>query len=409
MRNKFKFVAMFLALSTIFSALAFNSVYADVSHYENLIDKADIEDADDSFCNPKCGTFLGIDSEKAHSGSKSVKTKVTSTWAHLVQIKTLDNLMPGKKYIVSFWYYTDAAFNGGAQMTYVMNCNNSEGTAGAVEDYKSRQAIVVGEWTKFQFVFEAQENTARLNYIYPAVVGGSGYGNESFMWFDDFNLRMIPDAKTNCKSSEVVSSRPDSTEVKYVFDAEPDIHSAYEAVRLNGELLDRNDISISVNKNDAEYEMCVNILKELSPLAEYDIELQSLTDVYGMNVETSNLLKISLVTLPTVGVDAYYCKTDDQTSGPLTSLTADEISLVYNLKNNTAVTRECYVVTALCTGNSISKILNVNYESIPSSSETGEKTVDIGKVSENCYVRTFYWSSLEADTVRALNEITEIR
>ena len=57
MRNKFKFVAMFLALSTIFSALAFNSVYADVSHYENLIDKADIEDADDSFCNPKCGTF----------------------------------------------------------------------------------------------------------------------------------------------------------------------------------------------------------------------------------------------------------------------------------------------------------------------------------------------------------------
>ena len=409
MRIKFKFIAVCLTFSAIFSAFAFNSAYADISHYENLIDKADIEDADDSFCNPKSGAFLGIDSEKAHSGSKSVKTKVTSAWAHLVQIKTLDNLVPGKKYTVSFWYYTDAAFNGGTQITYVMNCNNSEGTAGAVEDYKSRQAIVIGEWTKFQFVFEAQENTARLNYIYPAVVGGSGYGNESFMWFDDFNLRRIPDVKTNCKSSEVVSSRPDSAEVKYVFDAEPDIYSAYEAVRLNGEHLDRDDISITVNKNDTEYEMSVSILKELSPLTEYDIELQSLTDVYGMNVETGSFLKIKLVTLPSVGVDAYYCKTDDQISDPLTGLTADEISLIYNLKNNTLVTRDCYVVTALCTGNSISRILNVTYESVPPDSETGKKKVDIGNVSENCYIRTFYWNSLDADIVRALNEITEIR
>jgi len=127
MRIKLKFIAICLMLSTYFAVTALNVVYADISHFDNLIDKADIENADNSFCDPKTTSFLGIDSEKAHSGSKSVKTKVSSSWAHLVQIRAMDNLVPGKKYIASFWYYTDAAFDNSTQITYVMNCNNSEG------------------------------------------------------------------------------------------------------------------------------------------------------------------------------------------------------------------------------------------------------------------------------------------
>lgn len=379
------------------------------SHFDNLIDKADIENADNSFCDPKTTSFLGIDSEKAHSGSKSVKTKVSSSWAHLVQIRAMDNLVPGKKYIASFWYYTDAAFDNSTQITYVMNCNNSEGVAGAVEDYRGRQPVVVGEWTKYSFVFEAQENTARLNYVYPAVVGGSTYGNEIFMWFDDFNLRMLPDAKTKCKTSEVVSSKPDSVTIRYTFDAEPDIYSAYASVKVNGELLNKEDISITVDKNNADYEMSITILKELSPLIEYNVELQSLTDVYGMNVETSDSLKVEFITLPLVGVNAYYCKTDDQTSAPVTNLPMGEISLIYNLENNTAFPKDCYIVTSVCKGNSISKIVDITYEAIPANSETGQKVIDLGQTPENCYIRTYYWSSLNSDTVRALNEITEIR
>lgn len=376
--------------------------YAEGLSDGNLITDSDLENADDSFCEPYIGNFLGITTEKAHSGIKSVKTKVPSSWAHLVQVKPTSPLVPGQKYIISFWYYTDVEYNS-SKLIAVLN------NGAAILTGMTQSPIKTGEWTKYSCVFTAQEGTDNLKYIYPAVVNGSPYSDDCIMYFDDFSLRLVPEQQTVLEGSAVENNTVDNAEVSFLFNQQPEIFDIQYAISLNGIKLEPDDILVNVTKEADQYKATVKLKKQLVPLMPYEVEMSEISDVYGVKVEKNSYGKVLFNTPADVDVDAFYYKTDDENKTPVTNVVNESVSLSYRLKNNTASEKHCYLVHMLVKDNNIVKIFGVSDENVASNNQTDEKQFVLGEIPEGCYVRTFCWTSLDANQLRAFNQIIELK
>ncbi len=397
--NKFAIICCIVALLT---SASFVVSYADEFQDDNLIADSDIENADNGFCNPYIGNFLGITTEKAHSGEKSVKTKVPSSWAHLVQIKPTAGLVPGKKYIMSFWYYTDVEYVS-ARLITVLN-NGSAITSGMTQS-----PVVTGKWTKYTCIFTAQEGTEQINYIYPAVVNGSPYSADNIMYFDDFALRAIPDNRTVLESAAVDDNSADNARFSFVYSGQPEIFDIENALSLNGAKLSDDDVLLDMTYENGKYKVTVTLKKQLIPNASYDLEIDEINDVYGIKIDKNDFNKVTFTTPPDVDVDGFYYKTADNGKTPVSGVVSENISFSYKLKNNTSSDKHCYLVYMLARGNNIVKVLGVSEETVTSDSPTAENTFVLGEIPAGCYVRTFCWTSLDANRPMAFNEIIELK
>ena len=375
---------------------------------ENLIANADLEGA---YTVPANNPYnLGISTEESHSGTHSLKTRVQSSWGHLVHFTTTEPLVAGKKYCFSVWYKVPEVFNSSTRVNVVGNDGAAAHIFGSANAADSQQKVVMGKWAKYSVTFTALENAPNYAYMYTCLVAvgnaTEGFGANTYAYFDDFNLREVPDGTVNLLSASAENTNVKGAEVKFDFDSEMDIFSIKDNLKLNGKEL--NGADVSVNCEDGIYSYTVKINKTLVPLADYTLSFSDAEDMCGRQLADESAA-VSFKTKSYITADAEYYVVTDGSEKKADKLSGDaDVKGRFTLYNNTDSDILCYIVNVLTENGNIVKVLSA----VPVNVKVGENaeeytTTEPWSVGEGQSIKSFYWTSLKAD-LRALTSYTEL-
>ena len=341
--------------------------------------------------------YREISSEYAHTGKGSLKITIPGNYKTFVGVSPVIPIKEGRKYYFSAWYYNPEKLTGKLFLRYVTKSNEMAGLWITGTAYDSGAALSSGGWHKYEFTFTAAEPFASsVKYVYI-----TAEPNEGTLYFDDLNLRLIPDEAASLKAikPETGSSGVKlSEEIRLEFTSEVDKTDVDAEYFLNGEQQEKGSLSYELDGNDLLIKPSGGIL----PKSQYKIIINRVNDVCGRTVLENREIEFTTSDKVDFGVKLY-----DENDAEIQSVKQGTLKAEIDLKNNMSGNTGCVAVIMVCEGERVKKVYFTSAINLATDEQRTEfLTVDVP--NDSCYLKAFLWSDATGN-LRALANNIELR
>ena len=342
--------------------------------------------------------YREISDEYAHSGDGSLKITIPGNYRTFVGIKPKSSLRQGGEYYFSVWYYNPENLTGRLFLRFTDSGNNiSNWVTGTT--YDSGVSLMRGGWNKYEFTFTASEKVANnLKYFYLTAEPNSGV-----LYFDDINLRLIPDEVAALENVSPQSGNEKvklSEEIRLDFTAEVDKTDVDAVYYINDE---EQNKSAFVCSTDGKA-LIITPKGGILPDTKYKIVINRINDACGRTALENHTIEFT--TTDRVG---FKVNISDDNGKEITKVKKGTIKADFDLTNNTGDSVSCTAVVMVCEGERVKKVYFTPVVSLEKDAElTAVQSLDIDIPNDDCYLKAFLWSD-STDNLRALAKDIEIK
>ena len=339
-----------------------------------------------------------ISKDYAHSGDGSLKITIQGNYKTFVGIKPKSSLVQGGEYYFSVWYYNPDNITGRLFIRFTDSTNNMANWVTGTT-YDSGASLMRGGWNKYEFTFTASEKVANnLKYFYLTSDANSGV-----LYFDDINLRLIPDevaALENVSPQSGNNKVKLSEEIRLDFTAEVDKTDVDAVYYVNDEEQDKSTFVCSTDGKS----LVITPKGGILPDTKYKIVINRINDACGRTALENQTIEFT--TTDRVG---FKVNISDENDKEITNVKKGTIKADFDLTNNTGDSLSCTAVVMVCEGERVKKVYFTPVISLEKDAElTATQPLNIDIPNENCYLKAFLWSD-STDNLRALAKDIEIK